>query len=173
MSVLTLGSLQVVIIAFLLSVIDVAQRAAHPSTVVLGRLPGGSRFLKISRDERAQRIPGLLIYRFEVELFFANAETFREEVQRLIETTEPKAEWVVLDAEVVSDIDATGAEVLGQVIHYLKERGVTFSVAQASIRIRRLLQIYGLLDQIGVERLYDTNQEAAEAHSRENEIPQA
>jgi hypothetical protein len=59
------------------------------------------------------------------------------------------------------------------VIHYLKERGVTFGVAQASIRIRRLLQIYGLLDQIGVERLYGTNQEAAEAHTRENEIPQA
>jgi len=50
---------------------------------------------------------------------------------------------------------------------------VTFGVAQASIRIRRLLQIYGLLDQIGVEILYGTNQEAAEAHTRENEIPQA
>jgi hypothetical protein len=47
---------------------------------------------------------------------------------------------------------------------------VTFGVAQASIRIRSLLQIYGLLDQIGEERLFDTNQEAAEAHSRENDI---
>lgn len=173
LSVLTLGSLQAVIIAFLLSVIDVVRRAAHPSTAVLGQLPGGNRFIEISRDERAQSIPGLLIYRFEVELFFANAETFREEVQQLIETTEPKVEWVVLDAGAVSDIDATGAEVLGQVIGYLKERGVTFGVAQASTRIRGLLQIYGLLDQIGEERLYDTNQEAAEAHSRENDIPQA
>ena len=173
LSVLTLGSLQAVIIAFLLSVIDVVRRAANPSTVVLGWIPDENRFFEISLNERAQSIPELLIYRFEVALFFANAETFREEVQRLIKTTEPKVEWVVLDAEAVSDIDATGAEVLGQVIHYLKERGVTFGVAQASIKIRRLLQTYGLLDQIGEERLYDTNQEAAEAHSREKDIPQA
>jgi high affinity sulfate transporter 1 len=171
LSVLTLGSLQAVIIAFLLSVIDVVRRAAYPSTVILGWLPGENRFFEISRDERAQSIPGLLIYRFEVELFFANAETFREEVQRLIEATEPRVEWVVLDAGAISDIDATGAEVLGQVIRYLKERGVTFGVAQASMRIRRLLQIYGLLDQIGEERLYDTNLEAAEAHSRKNDLP--
>jgi SulP family sulfate permease len=121
LSVLTLGSLQAVIIAFLLSVIDVVRRAANPSSVVLGWLPGENRFLEISPGERAQSIPGLLIYRFEVQLFFANAETFREEVQRLIETTEPKVEWVVLDAEAISDIDATGAHVLEQVIRYLNE----------------------------------------------------
>ena len=172
LSVLTLGSLQAVVIAFLLSVIDVVRRAAYPSTVVLGWLPDENRFSEISEDERAQSIPGLLIYRFEVELFFANAETFREEVQRLIETTEPKAERIVLDAGAVSDIDATGAEVLGQVIRYLKERGVTFGVSRASVRIRGLLQIYGLLDQIGEERLYNTNREAAEAHSRKNGISQ-
>ena len=163
LSVLTLGSLQAVIIAFLLSVIDVVRRAANPSSVVLGWLPGENRFLEISPGERSHSIPGLLIYRFEVQLFFANAETFREEVQRLIETTEPKVEWLVLDAEAISDIDATGAHVLEQVIRYLKERGVTFGVAQASMRIRRLLQIYGLLDQIGEEKLYDTNHEAAHA----------
>jgi SulP family sulfate permease len=78
----------------------------------------------------------------------------------------------VLDAGAVSDIDATGAEVLEQVIHYLKERGVTFGVSRASARIRGLLQIYGLLDQIGEERLYNTNREAAEAHSRKNGISQ-
>jgi sulfate permease, SulP family len=172
LSVLTLGSLQAVIIAFLLSVIDVVRRAAYPSTVVLGWLPGENRFLEISQDERAQSIPGLLVYRFEVELFFANAETFREEIQRLIETTEPKVEWVVLDAGAISDIDATGAEVLEQIIRYLKVRGVTFGVAQANMRVRRLLQIYGLLDHIGEERLYDTNYEAAKAHSGKNDMPQ-
>ena len=160
-SVLILGPLIGVAIAFLLTTVEVVRRAANPSMSILGQIPGRSSFFMASRDETVQTVPGLMIYRFGAPLFFANANAFREEVERLIETTKPKIEWFVLDASAISDIDTSGAEALKQVLDLLKARGITSAASRLLPKVRALLQKYELLDYLEESRLFDTNHSAA------------
>jgi high affinity sulfate transporter 1 len=163
-SVLLLGALLAVVIAFLLSTIDVIRRAASPPAGVLGPLPGRNRIALLSGLDGVQTAPGLVIYRFGAPLFFANANVFQGQVERLVGSANPPAEWFVLDAEAISDIDTTGAEALRQALDRLEAGGVTFAIARASGLIRDLLRTYDLLERIGEGRLYDTNREAAAAY---------
>ena len=160
-SVLTLGPLIGVAIAFLLTTVEVVRRAANPSMAILGQLPGRHSFFMASRDENVETIPGLMIYRFGAPLFFANASVFRAEVERLIESTQPKIEWFVLDASAISDIDTSGAEALKQVLDLLKARGIISAASRLMPKARALLQRYELLDYLEERRLFDTNHAAA------------
>ena len=170
-SVLTLGALPAVIIAFLLSAVDVVRRAANPHTAVLTELPGGRGFLASSAIENAVTAPGLIVYRFGAPLFFGNANSFGEQVEALVEKSDPPVEWFVLDAEAITDIDTTGAEELEQTIKHLKKRGVVFAVARAVAPVTGLLERYELLEQIGEGRLYLSNRAAVEAFARETGRP--
>lgn len=148
-----LGSLTAVIIAFLLSAVDMVRRASRPSTALLG--PGrDGRFVRAAAGDHADAAgPGEpAVYRFEGPLFFANADTFKSEVLAL------HAPAVVLDAEAISDIDTTGADALRDVADKLHARGVGFSVARATAEIRGLLAHYGL-DLTH----YDSNESAVRA----------
>ncbi|WP_344476048.1 SulP family inorganic anion transporter [Nonomuraea monospora] len=145
-----LGSLTAVVIAFLLSAVDVVRRASRPSTATLR--PG-----EHGRYTRGAAEGPLVVYRFESQLFFANAGTFKSEITRL---ADDGAEWIVLDAEAITDVDVTGAEALRETAAALRERGVTFAVARATAGLRRLLAHYGLTGL----RFFDSNEAAAAAH---------
>jgi high affinity sulfate transporter 1 len=113
-SVLALGPLQAVVIAFLLATIDLLRRAARPGTWVLREAPDGSHFL----PEEAGSAPdtsGLIVYRFGAPLYFANARLFEEEVEKLVTQATTPVKWLVLDMEAMVDIDTSGTEVLHQV----------------------------------------------------------
>ncbi|MFB4284431.1 SulP family inorganic anion transporter [Nonomuraea sp. MTCD27] len=145
-----LGSLTAVVIAFLLSAVDVVRRASRPSTATLR--PG----------EHGRYVTGpaegpLAVYRFESQLFFANAGTFKAEVARL---ADHGARWIVLDAEAIADVDTTGAQALRETADVLRERGVTFAVARATTPLRHLLTHYGLTELT----YYDSNEAAAAAY---------
>jgi SulP family sulfate permease len=162
LSVLTLGPLRAVIIAFLLATIDVVRRASRPGTWVLRETPDGSHFVPTETiavpDES-----GLVVYRFGSPLYFANANLFVEEVENLLAQGPAPIRSFVLDAEAMADIDTTGAEVLHQVVALLANRGVTFAVARANPQLPPLLRRYHLLELIGENRLYPTNRHAVAA----------
>ena len=158
-SVLILGPIQAVLIAFMLSTIDLLRRAAHPATAVLVGAPGKDRFVAASRYPEASPIPGLLIYRFSAALIFPNAEFFKEQIQDLVETSDPPVQWFVLDAEAISDIDVTGAEALEQTIEWLKHHHIHFAMTRVSQPIYQLLKTYDLLHHISDAQIYDTNRE--------------
>ncbi|MFI6324999.1 SulP family inorganic anion transporter [Nonomuraea sp. NPDC050556] len=141
-----LGSLTAVVIAFLLCAVDVVRRASTPSTATLKPGPDG-------RYVRGSSSGPLAIYRFESELFFANADTFKREIGAL------DARWIILDAEAISDIDTTGAEALRQTVETLGAKGVVFGIARATADLRGLLDHYGLGDLT----YYDSNEAAAAA----------
>jgi SulP family sulfate permease len=166
-TVLALGPLPAVVIAFLLSAIDVVRRAANPRVGVLQRLPGGRGFYP-SRDlENVVSARGLVLFRFGAELFFANANYFQDCVKRIVEKAGAPIRWFVLDAEAISDIDTTGAEALEVIIEYLQKRGITFALARAEPPIPRLLERYRLTEKIDPGRLYITNRDAVEAFLHE------
>jgi high affinity sulfate transporter 1 len=162
LSVLALGPLKAVMIAFLLSTIDVVRRASKPGTWVLRQTPDGSHFVP-TETIAAPDESGLIVYRFGAPLYFANANRFSEEIETLITQAPAPVRWFVLDAEAIIDIDTTGAETLHQVLKLLANRGVTFALARASPQLPPLLQRYQLLGLIGADRLYPTNRHAVAA----------
>jgi high affinity sulfate transporter 1 len=169
-SVLALGPLQAVVIAFLLATIDLLRRASRPGTWVLREAPDGSHFLPGEADS-VQDTSGLIIYRFGAPLYFANAILFEEEVQKLVMQATTPVKWLVLDMEAMVDIDTSGAEVLHQVLSELAERGVTVAISRANEPTVALLAKYHLLDLIGENRLYPTNRHAVDAYRQEHGQP--
>lgn len=92
---------------------------------------------------QARRLPGLVIYRFDAPLFFANARTFRDEVRRLARS-EPAPRWIVVAAEPMTDVDTTAADVLFDLDHRLDERGQSLVFAELKDPVRRKIERYGL-----------------------------
>jgi len=166
-SVLALGPLQAVVIAFLLSTIDLLRRASRPGTWVLREAPDGSHFF----PEEAGSAPdtsGLIVYRFGAPLYFANASLFEEEVEKLVTQATTPIKWLVLDVEAMVDIDTSGAEVLHQVLSKIADRGVTVALSRANEPTAALLAQYHLLDLIGENRLYPTNRHAIADYRQEH-----
>ena len=166
LSVLALGPLQAVVIAFLLATIDVIRRAARPGTWVLREAPDGSHFVP-TETVSAPDESGVVVYRFGAPLYFANANLFMEEVEKLLTQDPTPVRAFVLDAEAIADIDTTGAEVLHQVLKLFADRHVTFAIARANPQLPPLLQRYHLLPLIGENRLYPTNRHAVAALRQE------
>ncbi len=162
LSVLALGPLRAVLIAFLLSTIDVIRRASNPVTAALLEAPDGSHFIHASNGDTADS-SGLVIYRFGAPLYFANATLFLEEIEQLLDEASTPVRWFVLNAEAITDVDTTGAQVLRQAITLLATRKVTFAVSRADRSFRTWLEKYDLADQINLSHFYPTNRHAAAA----------
>jgi MFS superfamily sulfate permease-like transporter len=166
LSVLALGPLRAVMIAFLLSVIDVIRRASRPDTAVLQEAPDGSHFFPVDAGQAAGPA-GLVVYRFGAPLYFANAPLFLDEVEAAAGRATGPVRWFVLDAEAMVDVDTTGAGVLRQAIDLLKKRGITFAVSRADRSFRSWLERYELTKLIDDRRFYPTNRHAAVAFREE------
>ena len=162
LSVLALGPLRAVMIAFLLSTIDVIRRASRPDTAALVEAPDGSHFLPAA-DGKASGSSGLVVYRFGAPLYFANATLFLDDVERLVTQAPTPVRWFVLDAQAMVDVDTTGAGVLRQAITLLKKRNITFAVSRADRSFRSWLERYDLMELIDPGRFYPTNRHAAQA----------
>ena len=143
-SVLAFGPLQAVVIAFLLSTIDLLRRASRPGTSVLREAPDGSHFLAVEAGS-APDTSGLIIYRFGAPLYFANAGLLEEEVDKLLTQATTPVKWLVLDAQAMVDIDTSGAEVLHQVLSRLADQGVTVAMSRPNQSLLKLLDRYQLL----------------------------
>lgn len=168
LSVLVLGPLRAVIIAFLLSTIDVLRRTSHPGTWVLREAPDGSHFIP-EETEHAPETSGLIIYRFGAPLYFANASLFEEEVEKLVTRATAPVKWFVLDAEAMVDIDTSGAEIFHQVMTWLADRDIVIALSRANQPTVDTLRKYDLLDLIGENRLYPTNRHAITAYRQEHD----
>ena len=145
LSVLALGPLRAVMIAFLMSTIDVVRRASHPETAALVEAADGSHFAAAGVGD-AVSPSGLVLYRFGAPLYFANATLFLDEIEGLLDRAPTPVRWFVLDAEAIVDVDTTGAGVLRQAITLLAGRGITFAVSRAHPSFRSWLERYELMN---------------------------
>jgi MFS superfamily sulfate permease-like transporter len=107
-------------------------------------------------------MPGLVLYRFDGPLFFANAKSFRDEVTRLART-EPVPRWIVVAAEPITDVDTTAADVLLDLDHLLDERGQSMVFAEMKDRVRRRIERYGLTRAIEPDHFFATVEAAVDA----------
>ncbi len=129
-AVLVVGMLAGILIAVGLSLLMVVLRAAEPSTAILGRMPGTDTYRDIEDHEGTETYPGLLIYRFDAPLFFANAGRLRDDITAAVEDAEPSVRMVLIDAEAISDIDSTGAQVLLELLDALEGQDIELALAR-------------------------------------------
>jgi len=156
LGVAVLGVLQGIVVAIALSLANFIRRAWRPYDAVLGRIPGRKGYHDIDRHPEALQIPGLVLYRFDAPLFFANAELFARRLTDAVRARDDATQWVIVAAEPMTDIDTTAAEILERLLDDLKARGVELAFAELKGPIKDRLRSYGLYRRIGDARFYPT-----------------
>jgi high affinity sulfate transporter 1 len=159
LGVALLGVLPGIAIAVGLSILNVFRRAWWPYDTELGRVEGLEGYHDVHSYPEAQHLPGLVIYRFDAPLFFANAKRFRDEVRRLA-NTEPKPRWIVIAAEPVTDVDTTASDVLEELDEMLNAQGISLVFAELKDPVRRKIERYGLTRTIDPRHFYPTIESA-------------
>jgi SulP family sulfate permease len=157
------GVLEALVVAVGLSVIDTVRRSARPHDAVLGWVERLGRYGDVSLHRTAQVTPGVVVYRLDDRLFFANARYFKARVREAIRAAPGPVSWLVFDAEAVTHVDSTGLEALEQLTKDLRRDGITLVVARIRTRMQEQFELAGVTETIGRERFYPTVQAAVEA----------
>jgi MFS superfamily sulfate permease-like transporter len=123
---------------------------------VLGREDELKGYHDLERHPDARQVPGLLLYRYDAPLFFANAGHFRRRISDLVATTTPRIRWVVVAAEPITDVDTTAADALRDLLGEFRQQGVVLAFAEMKGPVKDRLRRYGLYAQIGEDRFFPT-----------------
>ncbi|MFN7677941.1 MAG: SulP family inorganic anion transporter [Cyanobacteriota bacterium] len=154
--VLLTGLLTGVALAVGLSVVVLFGRLARPHAAVMGEVPGLAGYHDVQDWEGVRTIPGLVLFRYDAPLCFANAEDFHRRAVAAVDGAAPPAEWLVLNAEAIVDIDSTAAEMLLELPRELAARGVRLALTRVKRELYAQLDGAGLLAVVGSEHVYPT-----------------
>jgi high affinity sulfate transporter 1 len=163
-AVLVFGVLYGVLAAIALSILDLLRRVARPHDAIQGFVPGVAGMHDIDDYPRANLEPGLLVYRYDAPLFFANAENFRERALEAVNDFPGPVEWFVLNAEANVEVDLTALDAVDQLRTELERRGIVFAMARVKQDLLVLLESAGLVDRIGADRIFMTLPTAVTAY---------
>lgn len=168
--VLTLGLLQGIVLAIALSLLLLLAQAVRPHDAVLAEVKGVDGYHDVEEYPQGSRAPGLIVYRFDAPLFFANADYFQHRVRELIASSDGPVEWFLLDAEAITAVDSTAAQFLEETRRELASQGTLLVIARAKQPVRIQLSRLGLIEAIGKQRFYPSIRSAVEAfHARHDE----
>jgi len=166
LGVVLLGVLPGIAIAVGLSILAVFRRAWWPYDTELGRVEGLEGYHDLRSYPRAQHLPGLVIYRFDGPLFFANATTFRDEIRRMARA-DPPPKWIVIAAEPMTDVDTTASDVLEELDEALNADGISLVFAELKDPVRSKIERYGLTRTINPAHFFPTVESAVAAFRQE------
>ena len=152
--VVVFGVLEALVVAVGLSIIDTVRRSARPYDAVLGWVPTLEGYRNVALHPSAEVTPGVVVYRLDDRLFFANAGYVKARVREAIRAAPTETSWLVFDAEAVNHVDATGIEALGELARELRSEQVTLVVARLRSRLLPDFEVAGVVDEIGRERFY-------------------
>lgn len=162
-AVVGLGVLYGVLAAVALSILDLLRRVAHAHDSVLGFVPGVPGMHDVDDYPDAAVPPGLVVYRYDAPLCFANAQDFRRRALAAVDQNTGAVEWFILNAEANVEVDLTALDALDQLREELSRRGIVFAMARVKQDLRNSLAAAGLLARIGEDRIYLTLPTAVEA----------
>jgi high affinity sulfate transporter 1 len=162
LGVVLLGVLPGIAIAVGLSILNVFRRAWWPYDTQLGRVEGLEGYHDVHSYPAAEHLPGLVIYRFDGPLFFANAKTFRDEVRRLAKA-DPPPTWILIGAEPMTDVDTTASDVLEELDQALNATGISLVFAELKDPVRAKIERYGLTRTIDPHHFFPTIESAVAA----------
>jgi high affinity sulfate transporter 1 len=158
--VVALGVLQGIVVAVFLAVLMFFRRNWWPHGAVLGQAPDGSGWHDVDQHDGARETPGVLVYRWEAPLFFANAGAFRQQIRKLVRERAPS--WVIVQCEAITDIDVTAAEMIEQLDVELNRTGVHMAFVEMRTRLQQLVEQYGLFETLDRGHFYPTIEAALE-----------
>jgi high affinity sulfate transporter 1 len=158
--VVLLGVLQGIVVAVALAILLFFRRNWWPHGAVLGRLAGDEGWHDVASHPDAEQIPGVVVFRWEAPLFFANARSFSGQIREI--ARERKPHWIILQCEAITDVDVTAAEVLEQLDNELNAGGIHMAFAEMRGRLQELTLRYGLLETLDRDHFYPTIDAALE-----------
>jgi SulP family sulfate permease len=154
-AVLALGVLDGVLVAVGLSILDLLRRVSRPHDGILGFVPGLAGMHDIDDYPTGTTVPGLVVYRYDAPLCFANAEDFRRRALAALDD-DPDPRWLLLNTEAITEIDITAVDTLGALADELDQRGVVLALARTKQDLMAPLRRAGLVERIGPGRIFPT-----------------
>ena len=150
------GAIPGICLAVVLAVIEFLWDGWRPHFAVLGRVEGLRGYHDIKRYPHAARIPGLMLFRWDAPLFFANAELFQQRLLEAVDESSAPIKRIVVAAEPVTSVDVTSADMLRDLIRILGERGITLQFAEMKDPVREKLKRFELTDIMSDESFHPT-----------------
>ena len=170
LGVALIGVIQGIFIAIALALLGFIWRAWRPYDAVLGRVDGLKGYHDVTRYPEARRVPGLVLFRWDAPLFFANAEVFREHVLQAIADAPTPTKWVIVAAEPVTDIDITAAEALSALDDDLAKFGIELCFAEMKDPVKDRLKRYDLFVKLGADRFFPTLGQAVDRYLEAHQV---
>jgi SulP family sulfate permease len=171
LGVVALGVLPGILVGIMLSLLKVLSQIVRPQDALLGRAPGAEALHDLGDDDKAQTIPGLVVYRFYGPLVFANARFFVERLEHFIAREAHPVRQVIVDARAIPDVDVTAAELLRTYFQRLRERGIKVVIAKAHLPLREAALRLGLEDVLAEDTYYPRLSDAVAAFERTTQPP--
>ena len=150
------GAIQGIALAVGIAIVEFLWDAWRPHSAVLGKVAGVKGYHDISRYPDARLIPGLVLFRWDAPLFFANAELFQERVIESAERSPTPVRWLVVAAEPVTSVDITAADVLAELYDTLRKAGIELCFAELKDPVKDKLKRFGLFSQLGEKAFFPT-----------------
>lgn len=163
LGVALLGVLPGILIAVALSILNVFRRVWWPHQAELGRVEGIDGLHDTERYPDAELLPGLVVYRFDAPLIFANSRIFGDEIRAVAENR-PGLKWIVIAAEPVTDVDTTASDMLQALDIWLNERGISLIFAELKDPVREKIERYELTRTIDPDHFFPTIDAAVERY---------
>jgi SulP family sulfate permease len=166
-AVLLFGVLPGIGAAIALSVLDLLRRIVHPHDGVLGYVPDVAGMHDIDDHPDAVQVPGLVVYRYDSPLFFANADDFTRRALEVVDAAQQRGgvEWFLLNAEANTEVDLTAVDALEALRATLERRGIVFAMARVKEDMRVSLEAGGLVEQVGADLIFPTLPTAVAAYA--------
>lgn len=162
-AVLTIGVLPAIIVAVFLSVVDVVRRTATPGDAVMGYSERDGRYVDVRTNAQACVTPGTVVYRIQGRLFFANAHFLKRRVWAAVDAGPRPVRHLVLDASMISGVDAAAVGAIREVHSGLMNRNISLDVARATDELRTQFEATGLTSLVGPDHFHPTVADAVES----------
>jgi len=157
-------------IAIAIAVIEFLWDAWRPHYAVLGRVEGIRGYHDVKRYPAARRVPGLVLFRWDAPLFFANAELFHQRVLEAIAESPTPARRIIITAEPVTDVDVTSADMLAELEHTMTESGIELRFAEMKDPVKDKLKRFELFERFGASNFYPTIGSAVDAYLKDHAV---
>jgi sulfate permease, SulP family len=166
-AVLVVGVLPGIAVAIGLSILDLLRKVARPHDGILGYVRDVPGMHDVDDYPQAQQVPGLVVYRYDSPIFFANADDFARRALAAVDEADTPVEWFLLNAEANVEVDLTGVDALDEVRRTLAERDIVFAMARVKTDLHDLLAPSGFIDRVGEDRIFLTLPTAVAAYAEE------
>ena len=158
------GAIPGISIAIVVAVVEFLWDGWRPHSAILGRVEGVNGYHDIARYPQARQVPGLVLFRWDAPLFFANAELFRERVVDTVAHSPTPVRWLVIAAEPVTSVDVTAADTLAELDDNLRRANIELCFAEMKDPVKDKLKRFELFTRLGEQTFFATIDEAVAAY---------